>query len=52
MFHEYFLVQTHYAQLVFIYSTYNMQKIICGGLQHPIEGEELGSVRSWYKELD
>ena len=23
-----------------------MQKIICGGLQHPIEGEELGSVVS------
>ena len=49
---KYLLVQTHYAQLLFIYSTYNTQKIICVGLQHPIEDEGLGivvSAKSWIR---
>lgn len=44
------LYKTHYVQLLLINSTYNAQKIICGGLQHPIEREGLvsvGSAKNW-----
>lgn len=46
MFNQISLGTKHYAQLLFIYSKYNTQKIICVGLQHLIECEGLGSVVS------